>query len=140
MDDVIDKYISHARSMINVKWRHRGRKPWAVDCLGLIALSLPVAGIEINDRVDYGRDPWNAGLQRELREHFGDPVTDWKKGDIALMQWPNTQGPSHVGFIADYIHGGLSLIHSYSLQSVIEHRIDEKWMSLIVEVYRPWHR
>ena len=138
MTDVIDSYISHARSMIGVPWRHRGRKPWAVDCLGLISLSLQAAGLSVNDRTDYGRDPWNEGLQKALRDHFGDPVTDWKNGDIALMKWPNTSGPSHVGFIADYVHGGFSLIHAYSLQSVIEHRIDEKWMSLIVEVYRPW--
>jgi len=139
MSDVIDKYISHARSMIGVKWRHRGRKPWAVDCLGLISLSLSSAGFDVNDRTDYGRDPWNEGLQKSLREHFGDPVTDWKRGDIALMMWPNSKGPSHVGFIADYVHGGLSLIHAYSMQAVIEHRLDDRWSSMIVEVYRPWH-
>ena len=32
--------VAHARSMIGVPWRHQGRKPWAVDCLGLVELSL----------------------------------------------------------------------------------------------------
>jgi len=140
MTDVVDQYIAFARSMIGAQWRHRGRKPWAVDCLGLISLSLDHAGIEIRDRTDYGRDPWNEGLRQELRDHFGEPASEWKEGDIALMRWANIPEPSHVGFIANYAHGGLSLIHAYSKQAVIEHRIDDKWRGMIVEAYRPWRK
>jgi len=138
MSDVVDRYIDFARSMIGAKWRHRGRKPWAVDCLGLVVLSLKSENIYIRDRTNYSRDPWNEGLRSELNEHYGDPVSEWKKGDIALMKWDGMTEPSHVGFIGDYIHGGLSLIHSFSQTNVIEHRIDELWMSRIVECYRPW--
>ena len=137
-DTRIKECLKFARSMIGVKWRHRGRKPWAVDCLGLIVLSLESVGYSVCDKSNYSREPWNDGLRKALHGHFGDPVSDMKPGDIFLMQWPNSGGPCHVGFIADYIHGGLSVIHSYSMQSVIEHRLDEKWKSLIVEVYRPW--
>ena len=135
--EMIDDYIAFARSMIGVKWRHRGRKPWAVDCLGLIVLSLTHAGIEVQDREHYGRDPWKEGLRQALVDHFGEPVTDWKKGDIALIKWEGMREPSHVALIADYAHGGLSLIHAYSTQAVIEHIIDSKWKSNIIEVFRP---
>lgn len=139
-EESIGDYLTYARSLVgNAKWRHRGRKPWAVDCLGLIVLSLNQAGVETRDRNDYGRDPWNAGLQAALKDHFGDPVVDWQKGDIALIQWDGMKAPSHVAFIGDYIHGGLSLIHSFSQADVIEHRIDDLWKSRIVEVYRVWH-
>lgn len=138
MSDVIDNYINFARSMVGVKWRHRGRKPWAVDCLGLVVMSLQSAGIKCNDRDDYGREPWNEGLKEALKDHFGEPVKNWKPGDIALMQWDGLKEPSHVGFIADYKYGGLSLIHSYSETGVVEHRIDDVWLERIKEVYRPW--
>ena len=137
-DERITKCLSFARSLIGAEWRHRGRKPWAVDCIGVIVLSMQHVGYPVVDRTNYSRYPWNDGLQRELRDQFGPVVTDLQVGDIVLMQWHNADGPCHVGFVADYVHGGLSIIHSYSSQAVIEHRLDDHWKSLIVEVYRPW--
>lgn len=92
----------------------------------------------MRDRRDYGREPWKDGLQREMREHFGDPVSDWQPGDVALLRFDNQPGPGHVGIIGDYLHGGLSLIHSYSLVAVCEHQLDANWRARIIEVYRPW--
>lgn len=105
--------------------------------MGVMVLSMEHAGIEMRDRTDYGREPWNAGLQRELKEHFGGPVDDMQAGDVAVIQWRNMPGPSHVALIADYPHGGLSLIHAHSTWGVAEHRLDDDWLELIVEVYRP---
>ncbi len=136
----INAFISTARSMIGAQWRHRGRKPWAVDCIGLVILSLESVGFEVKDKKDYSRYPWNDGLQDALKEHFGDPVIDIKKGDVILMQFENADGPCHVGIVADYIHGGVSIIHAYSKQAVIEHRYDEYWKSLTIEAYRPWRK
>lgn len=134
----IDTFIATARSMLGVQWRHRGRKPWAVDCIGLVILSLQAVDFEVQDRNDYSRYPWNDGLQAALRDHFGEPVTDIQRGDVLLMQFENAGGPCHVGIVADYVHGGLSIIHAYSKQAVIEHRYDEHWQALTVEAYRPW--
>lgn len=130
--------VDTARSLIGAKWRHRGRKTWAVDCIGIMVLSMQAAGIEMRDRTDYGREPWNDGLQREMRDHFGEPVTgEWQPGDVAVIKWPNMPGPSHVAIISNYAHGGLSLIHAHSEWGVAEHRLDDDWRNLIVEVYRP---
>lgn len=132
--------IAHARSLIGVKWRHRGRKPWAVDCIGLVVLSLAAGGVHLRDRTDYGREPWKDGLRRELIGQMGDPVVGpWAPGDVTLMRFDEHPEPGHVGLIAEYPMGGLSLIHSYSLVAVCEHRLDDKWRDRIVEVYRPWH-
>lgn len=130
--------IAHARSLIGTKWRHLGRSERGVDCLGLLVLSLRAAGIEVQDRAKYSREPWKDGLREALREHFGEPVSDWQPGDIALMRWHKEQEPAHVGILANYQFGGLSLIHAYSLIAVTEHRLDEDWSRAIVEVYRPW--
>lgn len=133
--------IAHARSLVGAKWRHRGRKPWGVDCIGLVVLSLDAGGIHLKDRRDYGREPWKDGLRRELFEQMGEPVVgDWMPGDVALMKFDQHPEPGHVGLIADHPMGGLSLIHSYSLVSVCEQSLSGKWLKRIVEVYRPWPR
>lgn len=130
--------VAEARSWIGTKWRHRGRTRFGIDCIGLIVHAVAAGGIQMRDRRDYGREPWKDGLRRELFEHFGEPVMDMQPGDVALMQWHNQAGPAHVGIVGDYRHGGLSLIHSYSLTSVCEHGIDDEWRARIVEVFRPW--
>ncbi len=132
--------VAEARTWLGTKWRHRGRSRYGIDCIGLVVKAVAAGGIEMKDRTNYGREPWRDGLQRELQAHFGNPVDDMRPGDIVLMQWEDQPAPAHVGVIADYAYGGLSLIHSYSLTSVIEHRIDQQWQDRIVEVYRPWHR
>src|SRR5690606_38784809 len=111
--------------MIGVPWRHRGRKPWAVDCIGLVVLSLRAAGIEVQDKTDYGREPWREGLRAGLVSRFGSPVTDWQPGDIALMRWDHRPDPCHVGILGDGKDGSLTLIHAYSLTKVTEHSIDD---------------
>lgn len=132
------KCVAEARSWKETKWRHRGRTRFGIDCIGLIVHAVAAGGIQMRDRRDYGREPWKDGLQRELQEHFGDPVTDIRPGDVLLMKWHNQDGPAHVGIVGDYCHGGLSLIHSYSLTSVCEHRMNDEWLARIVGVYRPW--
>ncbi len=130
--------VAEARSWLGTKWRHRGRNRFGIDCIGLIVHAVAAGGIQMRDRRDYGREPWKDGLQREIEEHFGAPVSDTQPGDVVLMRWHNQDGPAHVGIIGDYCHGGLSLIHAYSMTSVCEHRMDDEWLARIVGVYRPW--
>ncbi|MFP5422467.1 MAG: glycoside hydrolase [Gammaproteobacteria bacterium] len=132
-----DKCVAEARKYIGAKWRHRGRKPWALDCIGLIVASVHAGGAPVEDRTDYGLEPWKDGLQADLERQFGEPVADWLPGDIALMRRDGGTEPAHVGVLADSPYGGLALIHSYRMVGVTEHRIDEHWRELIVAVYRP---
>lgn len=127
--------IEKARSLKGAKWRHLGRKPWAIDCIGIIVLSLEAGGIIMNDRTNYGREPWNDGLENDLEAHFGKPfpVSEREAGDIVLMQEYAKKAPSHVGIITDTD----SIIHSYSETGVVEHGVDDTWLSRMVCVYRP---
>lgn len=134
--------IEYARSLLGVKWQHQGRTPWAVDCVGLIYLSLKAAGIDVDDETHYSREPWKDNLQAKLRGRFGDPIPDdeWEVGDIAVFKAPN-RGPAHVALLADYQYGGFSLIHSRNCRvkkCVVEHALDAKWRRMLVEVYTPW--
>lgn len=135
-----DAFVAAARSMLGVKWRHQGRQPWAVDCLGLIVLAMRAAGREVQDREGYPRDPQREGLRDELLRQCGQPG-EWVHGGIALMQWAGAELPSHVGILANS-GDEWRLIHSYSGGNgcAVEHRVDEHWRGMIVEVFDPWHR
>ncbi|MCO1337107.1 hypothetical protein MO867_22545, partial [Microbulbifer sp. OS29] len=84
--------LAHARGLVakRVRWRHRGRTEWAVDCVGLIVLSLRAAGLVIEDEKHYGREPWKDGLRQKMQRRFGNPIAEhlWQPGDIALFKSP----------------------------------------------------
>ncbi|MNV91840.1 hypothetical protein D3C71_1863800 [compost metagenome] len=105
-----------------------------------MVLSLRAAGLEMRERLDYGRTPWRDGLDRELREHFGDTVGDPAPGDVVSMFGPGQPAPSHVGIVAQG-PGYLTLLHSYNSDAnttVVEHRLDDAWRARIAHVYRPF--
>ena len=132
--------IDAARSYVGVKWRHRGRSKFGIDCIGLVVKSMEAAGIQMRDRLDYGREPWKDGLEHEMRAHFGEPVLDLKAGDVITMRGIGQLGAGHVGIVAEK-NGYLTLIHSYNADAnsrVTEHRIDEVWENRISEIFRPF--
>jgi len=135
----INKMLESARGMIGAKWRHQGRKPWAVDCIGLVIVAFKAGGITIRDHKNYGREPWKDGLDTHLTEHFGEklPLKEMREGDIVVMKWPEQPAPAHVGIITNHPLGGFAVIHSYSQISVTEHRVDSGWLSLMCHIYRP---
>lgn len=130
--------VTHARELVGKPWRHRARGPVAYDCIGLVVYALTRAGISVDDRIDYGREPWREGLRAELFSRYGDPV-DPEPGCVGLFRWINKE-PCHIGIIGNYRHGGLSLIHSHSSHNVTEHALSGAWLKLFVEAYRPWHK
>lgn len=133
----IDAAIAEARSYLGCKWRHRGRSRFGIDCIGLVVKSLAAGAFFMRDRLDYSRTPYQDGLEREMQEHFGDPVADLQPGDVVLMRWDGSTEPSHVGLLAENANG-LTLIHSYSQVSVTEHGIDANWLRRITAAYRPF--
>lgn len=132
-----EKVVSHARSMLGVRWRHMGRKPWAVDCAGLVLLSLKAAGWDKTESPNsYGREPWEDSLRKTLSRNLGDPVEDMMPGDIVLIRWGKHQ-PSHVGVVGDYTFGGLSIIHADNVHGVIETALTGQIKDSVIETYRP---
>lgn len=129
-------FVAEARKLKGARWRHRGRTPWAVDCIGLVAVAGAKSGLQAADVRGYGREPWDDQLRAGMRERFGEPVEDRQAGDIALIRWANGE-PSHLAVIADHPDGGLSLIHAHNLNGVVEVSLVGKLAACIVEVYRP---
>lgn len=133
------KFVAAARSLLGARWRHLGRKPWAVDCIGLLALSAQGAGLAFKDARDYGREPWDGRLGRELADRFGAPLPpkEARVGDIALIRWRKGE-PSHVAIVGNHPDGWLTLIHAHNVRGVVEHSLAPPFESVVVEVYRPW--
>lgn len=134
------QFIAFARSLVGkARWRHMGRKPWAVDCGGLVELSARAAGFTRGESPKrYGREPWDDMLRKSYRAVCGEPVTDWRPGDVALFR-DARDTPIHLGIIADHPDGGLSVIHVHNLHGVVEQRLAGDMRSRVVEVYRLFH-
>jgi hypothetical protein len=155
-------FLRCVRSYINVPFGHQGRKPWKLDCAGLLLVSMQGFARNVpftDDRVGafvrewggrptvdleaYGRTPFKDGLQRVLEDNAGPAVEGPPvAGDVVLMRFRGD--PQHVGVITNHPEGGLRLVHTdsavagyASLGRVTEHRFDAKWSSHVFAVHRP---
>ena len=135
---MIKKVVETARSLVGTKWRHKGRSKHSIDCVGIIVYSFAAAGVEIIDRKHYGREPWKDGLDEVLEKNFCKKLDKKERRgvDVAIIWFDDMPAPSHIGIIAKHPYGGLSLIHSYSMQNTVEHFIDDVWYNRISHVYR----
>lgn len=137
--------IAAARSLLNAPFRHRGRSPAGVDCLGLLVLSMQAIGHAMHDRDRYGRDPSGdlGAMQQAARAHFGEPIFHkgqsldlLQPGDVLLMRWH--QQPNHVAIVSTHPNGGLAVIHAYKqAERVVEHGLTAQWPRRCLEGYRP---
>lgn len=135
-NEEIDIFVNTARSYLNCKWKHRGRSKNGIDCAGLVICSLQDMNYNPIDLKIYGREPFRDGLQDYAEKNFGKNVTTGiTKGDILLLRFEKQ--PHHVAIVGDYIHGGLSLIHSSGeAGKVIETIFNEYWQERVCLVYR----
>lgn len=125
--------VEIARSYIGTPWRHQARGSKSLDCIGLLTVCFPV-----EDRADYDRNPRAGQLEACVRQQFGEPIPkdQMRAGDVVLMAFPKVI--RHVGLLADYWKGGLSILHTWAggPHGVCETRINHKWHSRIVIVHR----
>lgn len=130
------RQVERARALLDVPWVHQGRDPAVgIDCVGLVLIAF-----EHDDPTVYGREPHGGLLESRLEAGFGPPAEGpMRVGDVALMAYGRSEQGArrHVGIIADYAYGGLSIIHTDSVVGrVVEQPIDAKWMRRIKAVYR----
>lgn len=135
--------IAAVRSLLGTPFKHRGRTPQGIDCVGAIAYGLAAVGREIADQRHYGRNPVRDGLRDHLIAHLGDPIPleEIQPGDVLLLRWHMSGGThlfNHVALVTDCPYGGLSMIHALAEnRAVVEHRMSDPWPRRIVEGFRP---
>lgn len=131
--------VALARETIGTPYQHQGRVGGlALDCAGVPVHVAKRLGIPLTDWTRYGRLPVPNEMRAALDAHLVRvSKRDMRAGDVAWLRFQ--QEPQHLGIVADYPLGGLSLIHAYNragLSRVVEHRIDTAWLARVVAVWR----
>lgn len=124
-----------ARSCLGTPFRHQARVPGVgIDCAGLLVHVLDGLGLPYIDERGYPHRPHNNLIRSILDSQPSlQPVrrSEMQAGDVLLMHLENPQ-PNHVA-----IYTGETIVHAYFRSAkVVEHRLDNKWRSIIVAVYR----
>ena len=140
--------VEEARLWLGTPYHHQAAlKGVGCDCIGLIrgvcqALgTVPLDAMQlpgVQRFADYGPVPDG----RELRaacDLYMTPIaqTRVKPGDALLLRFE--RDPQHMAIVADYLHGGMSMIHALGTVDgkgkVIEQRLSAEIMSRLVQAY-----
>lgn len=107
--------VAYARSLLGTPFHHAERQPGiAIDCAGVLICCAREFGIveQEFDVPQYLPMPDGRTLLAWCRQYMGAPVA---KADLhpghALVAAIDER-PQHLGIVADYKYGGLSLIHA----------------------------
>lgn len=127
--------------MIGTPFQHQARMPGVgLDCAGLvIAVARRLGLVPANfDITGYQRTPDGLSLERNCDAHLVRiAAADLDGGDVVLIAWGDGD-PHHVGIVADYLHGGLSMVHAEGRRHkrVIETRLLFGRSMRLVAAYR----
>lgn len=120
--------VATARSFIGTPFHHQGRLPGVgLDCAGVPIVISWRHGIKPMDFdvTGYARAPDGSALKAYCDEHMVQiSLEQLQPADVVLVRWRNGP-PQHLGLVADYLHGGLSMIHAegYRHKKVMETRL-----------------
>lgn len=141
--------VACARGWLRTPYHHQARaRGLGCDCGGLIGGVAVELGIvpadwwarEFDPRFGgYARVPRDDSLARVLAAYL-EPIEPPAAllGDVLSMHFEPDRQEHHVGILADYAHGGGSIIHAMSRHPamVVEHRLAPEWRRRIVAAYR----
>lgn len=134
--------VAEARSWLGVPFHHQGHTRLGCDCVGLVgavALGLGAVApdwwaVEFDPIASgYARQPSNGTMHRLCDRFMRGAVSDMQIGDVLMMRF--AREPQHLAILADYVHGGFSVIHAVAGIGVVEHALSQKWAERIVGRY-----
>lgn len=128
----VERVIAAARGCIGTPFHHQGRVPLVgLDCIGLVIVALRAAGLEVQDRTDYGRLPAPDALRHALAAHGAVPTDALAAGDVLLFAIIGL--PSHVALCSE----AGRMIHAYApMGRVVETQLDSGWRRRLAGLYR----
>ena len=79
---------SAARAYLGARWLHQGRRPDAMDCLGLVLRSAWDLGVSDFDITGYGLQPSDESMLDMCREHLREiSRSQLQAGDVVVMRF-----------------------------------------------------
>lgn len=119
--------VRAARGWIGTPFCHQHRaRGVGVDCAGLVIGVARELGLVAPDWdvTGYSRVPDGESLRRYCDEHL-ERAAEIQLGGVVLIAWQPNGPPHHLGIVADYLHGGHSMIHAEGRRhrEVIETRL-----------------
>lgn len=132
----MSRLVRAARRYLGVPFRHRGRLPHKLDCVGLVWRAYLDCGVVLPDERTYGREPHIHRFRAAIESALGAPVNreDMRPGDVVTMKTQKHE--HHLAIVTDHPEG-LGLIHASGEHGcVVEHRLSPEYMQRIVNVYR----
>lgn len=127
--------VTTARAWLGVRWAHQGRSRAGVDCVGLVIMVARACRGSQFDVLDY---PRLASDERMLKTadavlHRRPGVAALRPGDVVVMHYHQQR---HMGIVAPYVFGGLSLIHAYApARKVVETRLSDDLRQRVLAGY-----
>lgn len=119
----IDRFavVNEARAWLQTPFHHQASlKGVGADCIGLVkGVAVNLGSVPADFSLPaYSRSPDPAQLMGLADQHMARIAqADMQAGDVIVVAVD--KDPQHFGILADYRHGGLSIIHAHSLSGVV---------------------
>lgn len=123
-----DTLIATARSFLGTPFRHQGRGPQGVDCVGLLVCIARSLDLPHDDVTGYTRRAEGIGFLEHFRGQLMElPLSAARQGDVLVFV--ETVYPCHTGLLSDR-HGTPHLIHAHApRRKVIEEPYAPAWQA-----------
>jgi len=133
--------VAEARAWVGTPYQHQQRlRGVAVDCVGLVIGVARALGLcaPVFDFSGYGATPDGRSLLAECDAHMDRvALADIAPGHIVVLRYE--RDPQHMAIVADYLHGGLSMVHALGTVDgkgkVLEQRLAPEIMARLVQAY-----
>lgn len=132
-----ERLIAEARTWLGTPFHHQARKKGVgVDCVGLIVKAATAAGFPLRDHAErnYSRYPLAQRLiAKECDAQMAPiPFDERQVGSVILFWVHRARLPQHIAFLTSRD----AMLHAWSdAGRVVEHDIDNYWMSRIYATY-----
>jgi len=130
-----EQVVEHARSFLEVPWRHQGRSRNGIDCAGLVIVVAREMGLADYDTRDYQRHTVGHRFLSHFKANMDQksPV-NVQPGDVLLFR--DNVFPCHSAITAG-APGDLSIVHAYAhARKVVEERLDQgEWMNKLTACF-----
>lgn len=138
--------IAAARAWLGTRFLHQhSDKQAGCDCIGFVRGVAKDSGLVPLEQLSllpqtmfaYLGRPDGVQLQQGCEQYLKEvALAQAQPGDVVLIKFG--RHPQHMALLGDYVHGGLSMIHSLGPGGpgqVVEHRLDEAWRKRVVAAY-----